>query len=329
MPAEPPCLFALDATRAWGEAVARSLPLALAPHEEQGFEDGEHKLRPLENVRGRDVFVLQSLHADAALSVDDKLCRLLFFIGALRDASAASITAVVPYLGYARKDRQTQPRDPVATRYIATLFEAVGTDRMLTLDVHNVVAYQNAFRCRAEHLEAQGLFADHLVPRLEAGPVAVVSPDLGGLKRAEALRQRLAQRLDRPVGTAFVEKHRSNGAVRGELFAGEVAGRRVVIVDDMIGTGTTIARAAAACRARGATAVLAVATHGLFTGDAARTLADPGLDGIVVTDTVPPFRLPSGPVRDKLTVLPATGLFAEAIRCIHTGGSLPDLMQLS
>ena len=121
-------LFALDATRTYGEAVAGELGITLAPHEEREFEDGEHKARPLSNVRGRDVYVVQSLYADAKQGVNDKLVRLLFFLGALKDASAARLTAIVPYLAYSRKDRKTKVRDPVTTRYVATLFEAVGTD---------------------------------------------------------------------------------------------------------------------------------------------------------------------------------------------------------
>lgn len=143
-------LFAPAATRDWALAVAKHMGLALSPLEEREFEDGEHKSRPLCSVRGSDVYVLQSLHADSHASVNDKLCRLLFLLGALRDASAARITAVVPYLGYARKDRKSQPRDPVTTRYVAAMFEAVGADRIVTLDVHNLSAYQNAFRCHTD-----------------------------------------------------------------------------------------------------------------------------------------------------------------------------------
>jgi len=138
-------LFALDATRAYGEAIARELGITLSAHEEREFEDGEHKTRPLVNVRGRDVYVIQSLYADAKQSGNDKFVRLLFFLGALRDASACRLTAIVPYLAYARKDRKSKARDPVTTRYVATLFEAVGTDCVVTLDVHNLAAFQNAF----------------------------------------------------------------------------------------------------------------------------------------------------------------------------------------
>src|SRR5512135_3205205 len=144
MAPEPIHLFALNASRAFGERVAQRLGMPLSPHEERDFEDGEHKARPLASVRGADVFVIQSLYGEPGQGVNDKLCRLLFFIGALRDASAGRVTAVVPYLCYARKDRKTQARDPVTTRYVAALFEAVGTDRVLTLDVHNLAAFQNA-----------------------------------------------------------------------------------------------------------------------------------------------------------------------------------------
>ena len=321
------CLFALNASRDFGESVAHHLGLALSPHEEREFEDGEHKSRPLVNVRRQDIFVVQSLYADGAQSVNDKLCRLLFFIGALKDASAASVTAIVPYLGYARKDQKSKPRDPVTTRYVAGLFEAVGTDRVVTLDVHNLAAFQNAFRCRTEHLQAHGLFVDHFVPLLRGREVVVVAPDAGGIKRADRFRQRLSAALHRPIAAAFAEKHRSDSMVRGDLMVGDVEGRSAIIVDDMIGSGTTIARTVAACRARGAVSVHAAATHGLFVGDAPRILADEGLDSIVVTDSVPPFRLGQGKARDKLVLLGSAPLFGDAIASIHAGGSIVKLLE--
>ena len=318
-------LFALNATRAFGERVAGRLGIPLAAHEEREFEDGEHKARPLVNVRDRDVFVVQSLYGEDGQSVNDKLVRLLFFIGALKDASADQVTAVVPYLGYARKDRKTKTRDPVATRYVAQLLEAAGADRVVTIDVHNLAAFQNAFRCRTDHLEAAGLFVEHFRPILD-GDVAVVSPDAGGVKRADRFRTLLARVTGREIGGAFMEKYRSRGIVSGAAFVGDVAGRTAIVIDDLISTGGTMTRAARACRANGATAVHAVATHGLFTGDAAAMVADPGFDGIVVTDTLPPFRLPPDLVETRLTVLDAATLFAEAIGRIHAGGSLVALM---
>lgn len=319
-------LFALDDTREFGEKVSRHLGIALSPHEERAFEDGEHKTRPLVNVRSRDVFVVQSLHGDAGQSVNDKLCRLLFFIGALKDASAARVTAVVPYLGYARKDQKSQSRDPVTTRYVAGLFEAVGADCVVTLDVHNLAAYQNAFRCRTDHLGANKLFVSYFASLLRDEEVAVVSPDAGGIKRAEDFRKRLSRALARPVASAFAEKHRSQGIVSGELIVGDVQGKCAIIIDDLISTGTTIARTVKACGGLGARQIYAAASHGLFVGDATRVLADDALIQVIVTDTVPPFRLPEGKLRDKLIVLDSAALFAQAIARSHRGGSISELL---
>jgi len=318
-------LFALDAGRAYGEAVARSLGLPLSAQEERVFEDGEHKVRSLESVRERDVYVLHSLYAEPGQSVDDKLVRLLFFIGALKDAAARRVTAVVPYLAYSRKDRKTKIRDPVTTRYVAQLFEAVGTRCVLTLDVHNLAAFQNAFRCRTEHLEATPLFTEEIAPRLGAAPVAVVSPDAGGIKRADAFRQRLEAALGRPVASGFVEKYRSSGALSGDRLAGDVSGRVAVIVDDLISTGSTVARAAAVCRNAGATRVVAVATHGVFTGEAEATLTAAPIDEILVSDSIPPLLIRSGALWTRLTVVSAVRLLGEAIRRLHAGESLLDI----
>jgi ribose-phosphate pyrophosphokinase len=322
-------LFALNATHAFGEAIARELGVGLTPHEERDFDDGEHKTRPLDNVRGRDVFVVQSLYGDDAESANDKLCKLLFFLGCLKDAAASRVTAVIPYLAYARKDRKTQTRDPVTSRYVAQLLEAVGTDRVLALDVHNVAAFQNAFRCGTDHLEARPLFVKHFAPLLSADEIAVVSPDTGGAKRAEALRTSLGRALGRSPTSAFVEKYRARGVVSGEMLVGDVAGRVALIVDDLIATGGTLLRAARACRAAGATGVHAVATHGLFVGETAASLfRDPALEQVVVTNSVPPFRLGRERLPDQLVVLDVVPLFAEAIRRIHTGGSIVELLEV-
>jgi ribose-phosphate pyrophosphokinase len=321
------CVFALEATGAFGERVSTRLQHPLAAHEERGFEDGEHKVRPLVGVRGADVYVIQSLHGDESESVHDKLCRLLFFIGALKDHGAARVTAVVPYLGYSRKDRRTKPRDPVTTRYVAALFEALGTDRMVTVEVHNVAAFQNAFRIPAEHLDTARLFAENFAETLGDADAVIVSPDAGGVKRADRFRGALSRRLNRDLATVFIEKYRSGGVVSGGAVVGDVDGKTAIIIDDLISTGTTMTRAAAACRARGALAVYAAAAHGLFIGDAGAVLEDPTLDRVVITDTVPPFRLDPALVKRKVTVLDAAGLCAEAISRLHEDGSLVDLLE--
>ncbi|WP_137045577.1 ribose-phosphate pyrophosphokinase [Pseudolabrys sp. FHR47] len=197
MQAVPLRLFALATSKELGDAVAGAVGLPLSSHEERDFEDGEHKARPLDAVSGADVYVLQSLHGGPDQSANDKLCRLLFFIGALKDAGAARVTAVTPYLCYARKDRRTKPNDPVTTRYLASMIESVGTDRVVTLEVHNPAAFENAFRCRTVALTATPLFVDYVRNNLASDKLAVVSPDAGGMKRAELLRETLEQALGR------------------------------------------------------------------------------------------------------------------------------------
>jgi ribose-phosphate pyrophosphokinase len=318
-------LFALEASRPLGARIAGELGREPAGHEERDFEDGEHKARPLINVRGHDVYVVQSLYGDDRWSVNDKLIRLLFFLGALKDAGAGRTTAVVPYLAYARKDRRTKPRDPVSTRYLAGLFEAVGVDRLLTIDVHNLAAYENAFRIDAANLEARVLFVERFAAL--GGDVVVASPDVGGVKRAEAFRADLERRLRRPVGSAFMEKQRSAGVVSGEALVGDVEGRRVLMVDDLISSGTTLARCAEACRSRGAAAVYAIATHGAFIADANEKLAAAELERVVVSDTIPPHRVRDPALERKLEVVATAPLFAEAIRRLHQGGAVEELLE--
>ena len=318
-------LFALSADRTFGEAVAAAAGVQLAPHEERSFEDGEHKTRPLVSVRGVDAYVLDPLYGDSIHSVNDKLCRMLFFIGALRDAGAARITAVVPYLCYGRKDRRTKARDPVTTRYVAALFEAVGTDVVVTMDVHNPAAYQNAFRLRTEHLEMRPLLVEYLLEHAGDTSLTIVSPDAGGVKRATAVRESLARASGRDVGLAFLEKRRSEGRVSGDAVVGSIEGRTAIIVDDMISSGTTIARAARACRASGATRVWAAATHALFTAAAGDTLGEGALERLIVSNTIVPARTPETLV-PKVAVLDVAPLTGEAVRRMQAGGSIVELL---
>ncbi|MGE0081218.1 MAG: ribose-phosphate diphosphokinase [Thiohalomonadaceae bacterium] len=315
-------LFALEASRPLGEAVAHALDITLSPHEERRFEDGEHKSRPLANVRDRDVYVLQSLHGLGGQSVDDKLVRLLFFVGALRTNGAARVTVLAPYLCYSRKDRRTQANDPVTSRYLATLMEAAGTDRVVTLEAHNVAAYQNAFRCASEHLEARHLLAAPVAEAAGSDDLVVLSPDLGGIKRAEAFRELLMQHVQRPIGAGFMEKYRSRGVVTGERLVGDVDGRTVVIVDDLIAGGTTLRRAAEACMRAGARRILAAAAHGVFGAAAPENLLAPAIERIYISDSVPPELAPA-PLRPRLAVVSCAALLADAVRRLHLGEPLP------
>jgi ribose-phosphate pyrophosphokinase len=319
--------FALDATKSFGERIADNLGVSLDPHEEREFEDGEHKARPLVSVRGGDVYVIQSLHGGPKRSANDKLIRLLFFLGALREGGARRITAVIPYLAYARKDRQTKTRDPVTTRYMAEILEAAGADAVVTLDVHNIVAFQNAFRIPAWHLDTRRLFIEHLLPALGDDALIIASPDPGGVKRAQLFREMMESAIGRPVGGAFMEKRRSAGVVSGNLLVGEVTGATAIVVDDMISSGGTMLRAAEALLEHGATRIIALAGHGLFTGGAAEVLERPEVERWLVTDTIPPFRLPSDLAAKRLEFISAAPLFAEAIRRLHDNGSLVELLE--
>ncbi|MCR4332151.1 MAG: ribose-phosphate diphosphokinase, partial [Sulfuricaulis sp.] len=181
---------------------------------------------------------------------------------------------------------------------------------------------------RTDHLEATKPFVAHFASLLKEEPqITVVSPDIGGMKRAERFRQALGRILNRELKIAFMEKARAKGVMRAGRLIGEVAGH-AIIVDDLISTGGTLLHAAAACREGGAEKVYAAASHGIFVGAANRLLSGTELDKIVVTDTIPPFRLDPELARNKLVVLPAAPLFAEAIRRIHTGGSLVELLEV-
>ena len=317
------CLFALNATAELGSAVAAELSLPLAAHEEREFEDGEHKTRPLEAVRGAHALVMQSLHGGPNQSANDKLCRLLFFIGAIKDAGAARVTALVPYLCYARKDRRTKASDPVTTRYIAGMFEAVGTDDVVTLDIHNPAAFENAFRCPTVALTAAPLFVEY-ARSLADEKLCVVSPDPGGTKRADIFHEALQAELGRPVGKGLADKRRSGGVVSGDLFVGEVEEATALVIDDLISTGGTLLRAARAARHAGAKRVIALVTHGLFMPGAESVLLDPAIDRLVVTDSASTSL--GKATRAKVDVLTVAPLLAECVRRLHAGDTLNDLL---
>jgi ribose-phosphate pyrophosphokinase len=319
-------LFACNGSHEFGTRVAEFLGAPLSSHEERGFDDGEHKTRPLVSVRGKDVYVIHSLHGGPTESANDKLCKLLFFLAALRDNGASRVTALAPYLAYSRKDRQTKTRDPVTTQYVARLFEASGADCVVTLDVHNIAAFQNAFRCRTVHLDTRRLFAGQVTHLVSEGPLTVASPDPGGVKRAQLFREMLEKRLKTEVGQAFAEKRRSAGAVSGDLLIGDVSGAAVIIIDDLIASGGTMARAAKVAMEKGASEVIGCAAHGLFTGDAQKTLAAAPLHFTMVTNSVPPFRLERDFAASHVKTINVAPLFAGCISCLADGSPVTRLL---
>jgi ribose-phosphate pyrophosphokinase len=309
----PPLLFALQGSEFYAARVAQRLGCSLARHEERDYEDGEHKCRPLDPVNGREVVVFHALYGDERQSANDKLCRLLFFCGALKDAGARQVQVMTPYLCYGRKDRRSQPQDPTITRYVAAFFEACGVDRLITLEVHNTAAFDNAFRRPAWSLQCAELFAEHFAPHVGDTEVVAVSPDSGGTKRAEQFRQALERQLGRSVGSAVMEKHRAHTTLTGTLLIGDVRGKTAIIYDDLISTGETLKHAGLACQKASATRLFAAATHGLFTAGS-QLFDSPIFEHIAITDTVPPFRLPADCVTRHLQILDSTALTAAFLR---------------
>lgn len=306
--------FALNTTRQLGASIARELGVELDLHEERDFAHGEHKARPLVPVEGEEACVIASLNGDRCLNVNDKLCRLMFFIGALKDAGARQVHAVIPYLGYSRKDRRTQANDPVTTRYVAAMLESVGLDRVLSMDVHNPAAFDNAFRIPSDNLTTYELFAAHYARTSGETIDSIVAPDLGGLKATRLFIEAYEEASGRALPYAVMDKKRSEGVVSGTGLIGE-AGRHVLVVDDMIGSGTTLCRAATACLEAGAERVSVGATHGLFEGGAAKLFEHPGIDSITVTDTVAvrELGLPDAHAA-RIETIPTAPLFAHRLR---------------
>lgn len=318
-------IFALRESRELGEAVARSAGVELAALEERDFEGGEYKLRPLVTVRGRAVFIVQSLAGSAGASPSESLLRLLLLGMGLRDAGATEVVALVPYLAFARKDRRTQPRDPVTGRYVAQLLEAAGISQLVALDVHNPAAFDNAFRIPVMHLSAQPMLSAHLRAAGGVGGLVVVSPDVGGIKRAQLFRELLERQAAVPIDLAFIEKRRAGGRVSGGTVVGDVGARRVLVLDDLCASGGTLTRAADALLRAGAREVQVAVTHAPLPAGIATLRAAAGISRVTVTDSAGPWIHASGDPR--FIVLQVAPLFAAAVRRLAASQPLTPLLE--
>ncbi len=263
-------LYALRESARFAAGIADRLGVELEPIETRAFHDGERKIRPLSDPAGADAYVVQSLHGGLEHRAHERICSLLFFMATLRDHGARRVTAVTPFLAYARKDRRTKPFDPLTLRYLAELMETAGADRVLALEPHDRAAFENAFRVPTRIVALGDVLAtaeDSALARWLAGPggpLVVASPDPGGVKRAQLLRESLEARLGAAIGSALVEKRRSGGALAFGASAGGVEGARVLIADDLIESGATLAEAARRFDDAGAAEIRALAAHGLF-----------------------------------------------------------------
>jgi ribose-phosphate pyrophosphokinase len=275
------------------------------------WKNGETRVKLEENVRGSDVFAIQSMSDP----VNNHLVELLLIVDALRRASAARITAVIPYFAYAKQEKKTSGREPISAKLVANLLTTAGADRILTMDLHSP-AIEGFFDIPVDHLRAAPILARH-INRQGLQDLVVVSPDAGGVARAEDLRGRTGGSL------AIISKRHPGPDVSEALeMVGDVDGKPAVIVDDMISTGGTLALAAELLRERGASPIYAAATHGIFAQEGLELIDRSPIDKVLVTDTLP---LPQDGPTDKIEVVTVAPLLAEAVTRIHKDLSISAL----
>ncbi|MCD6363670.1 MAG: ribose-phosphate pyrophosphokinase [Synergistetes bacterium] len=310
-------IFSGTANPEFAEAVASHMGTRLSNAKISRFSDGEIYIRIEENVRGADVFVIQP----TCYPGDKNLMELLIMLDALRRASAARITAVIPYYGYARQDRKTQGREPITAKLVANLITTAGADRVLTADLH-AGQIQGFFDIPLDHLTAIPILADYFAKKLgERDDIVVVSPDVGGVVRARKFAEHLKAAI------AIVDKRRPREIPNvSEVMevVGEVKNRIAIIVDDIIDTAGTIVNASEAILERGATEVYACATHAVLSGKAIERLKNSRIKEVLLTDTIP---LSPEKKIDKIEIRSMAPLFAEAIRRIHYNLSVSMLFK--
>ncbi len=306
-------IFAGNSNRPLAEAISRYVGVPLGRAEVGRFSDGEVQVEIRDNVRGGDVFVIQS----TCTPTNDNLMELLLMLDALKRASAQRITAVMPYYGYARQDRKVAPRVPISAKLVADLITTAGASRVLTVDLH-AGQIQGFFNVPVDNVYATPPLLQYLREKLAGRPTTVIAPDAGGVERARAFAKRLDANL------AIIDKRRVRPNEVAEMqIIGEIDGRIAVIVDDLVDTAGTLCAAAQAVRRAGGPLVIAAATHAVLSGPAIERLAASALDEIVVTDTIP--LRPEAARLAKLRVLSVAPLLGEAIRRTHEEDSISSL----
>jgi len=305
-------LFSGNGNPVLSRAICDYLKLPIGQWRLERFADGEVYCQVLENVRGTDVFVVQP----TSPPVNEHLMELLIAVDALKRSSAARITAVLPYYGYARQDRKDKPRVPISAKLVADLLQAAGVDRVLAIDLH-APSIQGFFDLPVDHLLAAPVLLDW-IERQRYANLTIVSPDAGGVERARFYAKRLGVEL------AIIDKRRVEKNVAETMnVIGDVRGRTCAIVDDLVDTAGTLVGATRALLANGATAVMACFTHAVLSGPAMERLAGLEIERVVVTDTIP---LSTDKARDpKITVLSVAPLLGEAIARIHSNSSVSSL----
>jgi len=302
-------LFSGSANPEFAEKTSQYLNATVGAASLKRFSDGEISVQITESVRGRDVFIIQPTSAPA----NDSLMELLIMVDALKRSSANHITAVIPYFGYARQDRKAAPRVPITAKLVADMLEKAGVERVITIDLH-ASQIQGFFNIPVDNLFGSIMFVNYIKSKKLENPI-IASPDIGGVARARSYASKLGLDL------VIVDKRREK-ANESEVMniIGDVEGKDVILVDDMVDTAGTLVKAAEVLKKRGANSVMACCTHGVLSGPAYDRLTDGELDELVISDTIPLKRR-----HDKITVLTASEMMGEAIRRIYNHESINDI----
>jgi ribose-phosphate pyrophosphokinase len=305
-------IFSGNANLVLAKDICKDLKVKLQDALVGRFSEGEIRVKINENVRGKDVFIVQPTCPPS----NDNLMELLIMIDALRRASAQRITAVIPYFGYARQDRKDQPRVPITAKLVANLLTTSGANRILTMDLH-AGQIQGFFDIPVDHLFSIGVFVDYF-SRMNIKDLVVVSPDVGSIKMARAYAKRVS------AGLAIIDKRRvSPEKAEAIHIMGEVEGKNVIIIDDMIATGSSLIEAVEALKKGGAKTIFAAITHGILSGPAIGRIDEcKGLEKLLISDSVP---LSAEKQHAKIEVLSVANLLAEAIKRIHNEESVSCL----
>lgn len=306
-------VFSGNASRALSETICSVLGVELGAAKVRRFSDGEIFIEIDDNVRGGDVFVIQSTSSPG----NDHIMELLLLLDAFKRASAKRVTAVIPYYGYARQDRKVAPRVPISAKLVADLLETAGASRVMTMELH-AGQIQGFFNIPVDNLYANPILLPGIIEAVAGAPMAVVSPDAGGVERARAYAKRLNASL------AIIDKRRVRANQIEEMrIIGDVKDCAAIIVDDLIDTAGTMCKAAEAVMEAGATRVMAAATHGVLSGPAMERIAGSALDQVIITDTISPR--PEVMAESRMTLVSVADLMAEAIKRIHEEASISSL----
>ena len=304
-------VFSGNANRPLAEEICAYLGMSMGTMDLTSFSDGEIYCQVMENVRGKDLFIVQP----TCTPVNKNLVEMLIVIDAFKRSSARRITAVIPYYGYARQDRKDKPRVPISSKLVADLLTAAGANRILSMDLH-AGQIQGFFDIPVDHLYAAPVLIEYL-KNLNIPDLVVVSPDAGGVERARAFAKRLE------VGLAIVDKRRVGPNVAEVLhLIGDVNGKNVIICDDIIDTAGTLVNTVRALKEKGAEKIFACATHGVLSGPAIDRLRGAPLEKIIVTNTIP---ISESKMLPNMVVLSVAGLLGEAIKSVHEETSVSNL----